>query len=226
MALVCAALLAPLVERWSMPLLFAKFLANAIFLAVFELAFLLWLGTKRAGRSTLKGVVLYREAVPWWQFVLLVAGLLVWGLAISSLAGPFSAALRDGVFVWMPRVFTVDSAALDPGAFSRGFSRGTLALTVGFGLFFTGIAIPIAEEFYYRGFLLPRTTRWGWWAPLVNVLLWAVNHFFEPWNIPLFILIFLPVAYVAYWKKNIYIGTVGHIIANLMAVLPMLAWLR
>ena len=85
--------------------------------------------------------------------------------------------------------------------------------------------IPVAEEFYYRGFLLPRMSRLGWLAAVAIVLLWALNHFFEPWNIILYFLIFLPVGFVVWWKKNVYVSTAAHIIANLMAVLPMVSWL-
>ena len=68
-------------------------------------------------------------------------------------------------------------------------------------------------------------SRLGWLAPVVNVVLWAINHFFEPWNIILFALVVLPVAFVVWWKKNVYVSAAAHIIANLMAVLPMVAWL-
>ncbi|MFD1537220.1 CPBP family glutamic-type intramembrane protease [Nonomuraea guangzhouensis] len=32
----------------------------------------------------------------------------------------------------------------------------------------TGLAFPIIEELYFRGFLLPRLSRLGRWAPVVN----------------------------------------------------------
>jgi membrane protease YdiL (CAAX protease family) len=221
MALIFHLIAVPIVEGAGMPSLFAIFLGNALFLGLFELGYLLFQGRKLHGKLTLKDVVLYREKLPWWQVVVFVIGLLVWGYAVSALMSPLSAALRGGAFGWMPAAFTADPAALDPGL----YSKPALAVTVITGLVFTGIVIPIAEEFYYRGFLLPRTSRLGWLAPVLNVVLWGVNHFFEPWNIPLFIVVFLPVVFVVWWKKNVTIGVVAHILANLMAVLPMLAWL-
>jgi membrane protease YdiL (CAAX protease family) len=160
MAVVFAALAAPLVEQWGMPSLFAKLVANAIFLAAFELGLLLWRGRKRTGSLSLRGVVAYRAALPWWQYVLLIAALLVWGFAITSVISPLGAGLRATAFRWMPAVFTGDPAALEPAV----YSQRALAATVVIGILFTGIAIPIVEELYYRGFLLPRTSRWGRWA--------------------------------------------------------------
>ena len=212
---------APVVEQSGMPLLFTKLLGNALFIALFELGYMLLQGRKLTGRLSLKGVVLYREPLPWWQYIVFVVVLLAWGLGVSAVMAPLSATLRETTFACMPSVFTADPAALDPGL----YSQPALMVTFVFALVFTGIAIPITEEFYYRGFLLPRMSRLGWLAPVVNVVLWAVNHFFEPWNIILFALVFLPVALVVWWKKSVYVSAAAHIVANLMAVLPMAVWL-
>lgn len=165
--------------------------------------------------------MLYREPLPWWQYVVLIIVLLAWGFVVGAVMTPVSTALRETTFAWMPSVFTADPAALDPSL----YSQSALVVTFVFALVFTGIAIPITEEFYYRGFLLPRISRLGWLAPAVNVVLWAINHFFQPWNIISFALIFLPLAFVVWWKKNVYVSAVAHVIANLMLVLPMAAWL-
>jgi len=221
MAVIFHLLAAPVVEQLGMPPLFTILLGNALFLALFEFGYMLFQGRRMIGRLSLKGVVLYRESLPWWQYVVFVIVLLAWGFGVFAVMAPLSATLRESTFAWMPAVFTADPAALDPGQ----YTQSALVVTFVVALVFTGIATPIAEEFYYRGFLLPRMSRLGWLAPVVNVMLWGLNHFFEPWNIVLFILIFLPVAFVVWWKRNIYVSIFAHIIANLMAVLPMAAWL-
>ena len=221
MAVIFDLLVAPIVARLSTPPLLTRFLGNALFIALFELGFLYLRGKRISGRYSLKDIVLYREPLPWWLYVVLVAVLLAWGFGVGGLLGPLSVALRDRLFSWMPAVFTAEPASLDPGL----YPRAALVVTVVLGIVFTGIVIPVAEEIYYRGFLLPRMSWLGWLAPAINVALWGLNHFFEPWNIPLFILIFLPVAYVVWWKKNIYVSVAAHLLANLMATLPMLAWL-
>ena len=42
---------------------------------------------------------------------------------------------------------------------------------------------PIVEELYFRGYLLPRMEWMGRWAPLVNVSLFSLYHFWSPWQI-------------------------------------------
>ena len=39
----------------------------------------------------------------------------------------------------------------------------------------------MVEELYFRGYLLPRISRLGAWAPLVNTVLFSLYHLFTPW---------------------------------------------
>ena len=39
----------------------------------------------------------------------------------------------------------------------------------------------MVEEMYFHGYLLPRISRLGAWAPLVNTVLFSLYHFFTPW---------------------------------------------
>jgi hypothetical protein len=41
-----------------------------------------------------------------------------------------------------------------------------LVVTAVFLFIFTGIAVPVVEELYYRGHLMARMSRWGRWAPV------------------------------------------------------------
>jgi hypothetical protein len=38
------------------------------------------------------------------------------------------------------------------------------------------------EEYYFRGYLLPRLSRFGSLAPVINVALFSLYHFFTPWQ--------------------------------------------
>jgi hypothetical protein len=55
--------------------LLAILLAIPVVLVPFELGYLLHEGRRRNGRLSLEGVVLYREPIPFWQFILLAVGL-------------------------------------------------------------------------------------------------------------------------------------------------------
>ena len=39
----------------------------------------------------------------------------------------------------------------------------------------------MVEKMYFRGYLLPRISRLGAWAPLVNTVLFSPYHLFTPW---------------------------------------------
>ena len=41
----------------------------------------------------------------------------------------------------------------------------------------SGIAVPVVEELYFRGFLLPRLSRLGIWAPILEMALFAALPF-------------------------------------------------
>ena len=56
------------------------------------------------------------------------------------------------------------------------------------------------------------------WAPLVNVLLFSLYHFFSPWQNITRILAFTPMAGVVRWKKNIYLSMCAHCLLNIGSV--------
>ncbi|MFN2272167.1 MAG: lysostaphin resistance A-like protein, partial [Anaerolineae bacterium] len=79
------------------------------------------------------------------------------------------------------------------------------------------------EEMYFRGYLLPRLSRFGAWAPLINTLLFSLYHFFTPWQNVTRIIALIPMVYVGWWKKNIYLGMIVHCLANTFSAIGVLA---
>ena len=86
---------------------------------------------------------------------------------------------------------------------------------------FNGFLAPIVEEYYFRGFLLPRMNKLGKSAPAVNSILFSLYHLFSPMEILTRILALLPLSYVVWYKKNIYIGIVVHCSLNLFGMTMM-----
>jgi membrane protease YdiL (CAAX protease family) len=82
-----------------------------------------------------------------------------------------------------------------------------------------GFVGPIVEELYFRGYLLPRMDWMGRWAPLVNVSLFSLYHFWSPWQIVGRILGFGPTVYAVRWKENIYLGMVVHCTLNTLGII-------
>jgi membrane protease YdiL (CAAX protease family) len=98
-------------------------------------------------------------------------------------------------------------------------------ITLVLAVLLSGFVAPIVEELYFRGFLLPRMEHWGWAAPAVNSLLFAVYHFYFPGNVLGIFVAFLPIAYVVRIKKNWRIGVVVHSMSNLWGVFSVFALL-
>jgi hypothetical protein len=207
-------LAAPLVRGLGFPSLMAIYLAILFVLLPFELGYLLYQAKK--SRTSLGSVVLYREPVPRAQFVALVLCLFLWSSIFYVLVyPPLDAFLIENVFSWLPDSFFL----LEDFA---GYSTGALVITWVLGMVVNAIAGPVVEEVYFRGYLLPRISRFGAWAPLINTVLFSVYHFFTPWQNVGRILGLLPMVYAAWWKKSIYVSMGAHVLGNVSVMLMLL----
>jgi membrane protease YdiL (CAAX protease family) len=203
----------PFVEHLGLPLRFAAMLGVFLVLIPFELGVLFFEGKKRNGRFSLRGVVVYRERIPLWQYFLWVPLLVVWSSIGALLLSPFGDFLVKTVFSSLPTWFIY----LD----NSGTSRIILVVMVTvFGI--ANISAAIVEELYFRGYLMPRLSRIKGWAPLVNTVLFALQHFLTPWQQPFIILGVLPQAYLVSKKRNIYLGILAHSILNLLSTILLI----
>jgi len=112
---------------------------------------------------------------------------------------PLDGFVAQTVFSWLPDWF-----------FGGGLNQyPRLALLVTFFplLLIRGIAAPIIEELYFRGYLLPRMSGLKGWALLVHVLLFSLYHFFTPWQAITRIVALLSLGYTVWWKMylNLYL---------------------
>jgi uncharacterized protein len=199
------------------PGLMAFYLAIAFVLIPFELGYLFY--RARTDGVPLGSLVLYREPVPRAQLIGLVLATFVWASLIAMLLfPPLDEFFIGNLFSWLPDWFFY---AED---FAQ-YSAAALIITWLFGLVANGIAGPIVEELYFRGYLLPRISRLGAWAPLVNTVLFSLYHFFTPWANVGRIVALLPMVYAAWWKRNIYLSMAVHVMWNIGAMLLLLATL-
>jgi membrane protease YdiL (CAAX protease family) len=206
---------APIVERIGMPPHFTIVLGNAVILLTFEIGYLLWQGKRTSGKLSLKEAIYYREPMPVWQYVALILPLMVWALGAVMLLSPVGIGLRETAFPWMPALFRAVGAPPDPAL----YSSAAMTVTALFLFVFTGVTIPIVEELYYRGHLMARISRLGWWAPVVSTALWSLNHLWQPWDIVAFFVGFLPLVFAVQWKRNAYLSLAVHTIGNALNAL-------
>jgi uncharacterized protein len=160
--------------------------------------------------------VLYREPVPKGQFVALVFLTFVWSAICSVLLyPPLDEFFVENVFSWVPEWFLLSED------FAR-YSTAALLVTWVLGFVVNAIVGPTVEELYFRGYLLPRISRLGALAPLLNTVLFSVYHFFTPWANVGRIVALLPMVYAVWWKRNIYVGVVVHVLGNISTMLLLL----
>ena len=66
--------------------------------------------------------------------------------------------------------------------------------------------------------LLAGSNWMGRWAPLVNVSLFSIYHFWSPWQVLGRMLGLAPMVYAVRWKENIYLGMVVHCSLNTLGI--------
>ena len=214
-----ALLVAPAVTRLGYPPLMALYLAILGVLIPLEYGYLLYQGWRQAGTLTFAGVVLYRAPMPRWQLALWTVLLIGWGVACFLLLAPVDAYLAETLFPWMP-AWTLP---VDPAGQAAGYARGALLTTYAVGLVLNGVAGPLVEELYFRGYLLPRLSRFGTLgSTAINVLLFSLYHLASPWQNVTRIVALLPVVYLVVRKRNIYLGIFVHCGLNTLGVLAAL----
>ena len=195
-------LIAPGLEARGIPAVFGLVLATAFILIPLEIGWLLF-EARRGNR------VLFREPISRKQ-LFGYAGLLIgWGLLSSVLFFRADHFLQQHVFEWLPSWYMVTSVEQ-----FAPYSRAVLKALLFFGVIIAGFAGPIVEEFYFRGYLLPRLEQFRKAAPLVHALLFSLYHFWTPWQNVSRIALMVPLTYLVWWKRNIYIGMIAHIALN------------
>jgi membrane protease YdiL (CAAX protease family) len=201
--------LAPLVESAGLPPIAALLAAILLVLVPVEFGIVLRTVRRDGGAAALP----YRQRLALREWIWLVPVLVVAafvGFGVHRLVEPRLMAS----FGWLPEwfVFPVPVGGIND------YSTGSWIVTLGAFLLLNGVIGPVVEELYFRGFLLPRMERLGRWAPLVNVTLFSVYHFWSPWQIVARILGIGPMVYAVRWKRNVYLGMAVHCALNTIAV--------
>lgn len=214
-------LIAPLVENAGYPTYLSILLAILFILIPVELGILYREGKKKTGRLTLDGIVLYREPIPFWQYLLFCPLLIAWcGFVFVGLS-EMDMGIIQQYFSWIPSTWMLNG---DPEVLSQ-YPRTAVVITIVAGLLLNGIAGTVVEELYFRGYLLPRIPSSRVWAPLINVFLFSLYHFFSPWQNITRILALIPMVYMVSWKRNIYLSMVTHCAINTLGMMPLLSLL-
>lgn len=207
--------------RLGYPSITALYLPMILAVILMELGYLLYRGQKKNGSLSLRGIVDFRQPVPWWMYIAFPLLILVWGIVVTGLVSPIDNLLLDRLFGWLPDWYALRSLL----QIKEVYPRAAILVTAGCALILNGMVGPIVEELYFRGHLLPRLSRFGRWAPLLNVILFSLYHLWTPWMFFSRVILLVPMVYLVWWKRNIYIGIIAHSLLNLIGTLVLFAQL-
>lgn len=150
----------------------------------------------------------YREKLPTGKLVLYSLGLLVFAFLMWGIIQPFDQFLTENVFFWLPDWYTVQDF--------KGYSTDIIKVTLIANLMLNGFLAPIIEEFYFRGYLLPRMEVWGKWAFFVNAVLFSLYHLWQPYIYLTLIAALLPMTYLVWMTKDLRLAILTHCMLNLV----------
>lgn len=210
-------LIAPIMIGLGLPSPFTLSLGIMIVLIPVQLGILLVKRNPKTDGSLLREILITQTSVNPLRFILYVIGLVVFaGLVYALLSSSLNVYLKDEIFTFIPgwaRAVEIDA------------SDSQLTITILSLLVFGNILGPLVEELYFRGYLLYRTPGAAIPRSLLNAFLFAVYHFWSPWDIVARTLAVAPYAYVTLKTDNVWIAITAHIAVNMLASFPILMML-
>lgn len=210
-------LLKPISDSMGYPPLLAFLLAILLIDIPVLLGIMFSEGRNQNGKLSLEGIVLYRAKLPWGTFALIFIGAFVGVYLLIMLVTPINAFLTERLFSGLPKWMFLEEQSQ-----YLAFARNILAITFTFQLVLTGIALPWIEELYFRGYLLPRISRYKWWAPVIGGLFFGLYHSWQPFGFLTVFVLGAALGYLVMWKQDIRLSIWLHIFANAFTRLAFL----
>ena len=193
-------------------------LLGTVTLVPIELGFILSASKKEYGSYSLKSALSGQGKVSVWKTLLIA--FLFFGLAglLSVFFAPLENKLLEPARLALQSRLPVgfDWQNID---YVKTFSKPVIVITCIYYGLFNVIIGPVTEELFFRGYLTSHFRIQKWFAPILIAILFSLYHFWLPFNNIFRILVFAPVAFVAYKKKNIYISICFHCFCNLFSVI-------
>jgi len=210
-------LVAPAWIERGLPAAFTLVIAVPVILIPTQLMILYILGYKKNHRLSLNNIILYQDKTSIKNYFIYGIIIVLWSLLIFGLfQKPLAAFFKTYVLSFLPDWMLLNEF--------QG-NQIVLLITSILIMIFGSILGPLVEEFYFRGFLLPRIKGSDTFKIFINSTLFAFYHFWSPWDFVVRSIAVLPVAYTAVKKRTIYIGMIAHIALNVMTSIPLFALL-
>lgn len=188
-------------------------LISLFVLVPLEIFVLLKMNQKEMGKIGIECALTYNQKLPKGKAVLLVILLFcVAGIASKFISTWESSLIMPVINKHVPDYFIINDFVNQLDLYPRKLIVTTVVLFV----IANSIVLPIVEELFFNGYMLPRLQRFKAFAPVIVTVVFSLYHFWSPWqNITRIIGVF-PYVYVVWKKKNIYLGIIVHCLCNLV----------
>lgn len=151
------------------------------------------------------------------MFALIFIGVFIGLYVLLTLITPLIAFLTERLFSGLPEWIFLDEQSQ-----YLAFAQDILIITFVFQLVVTGIILPWVEELYFRGYLLPRISRYQWFAPIISGLFFGLYHSWQPFGFFTVFLLGAALSFIVMGKRDIRLSSSLHISANVFARLAFL----
>lgn len=204
------------------PVYLCLLLPIAVILVPFEIAAIGIANKKQYGKFGIKVAFKRHVSIQKWKIIIYAFLLFSWaGLVFALLQHAENSLLIKSVFKFVPDFLYSTTFVQQLSTFPKWI----IALTCVVNLIFNGLIAPMVEELYFRGYLMSRMERFGNAAPFIVAVLFSVYHLFTPWENITRIIAFIPLHYVVWKEKNLYIGMLAHCACNLAGVISLFSLL-
>ena len=201
-----------------MPHLLLFCFLGSILLVPIELDMIFRAGKKEYGGYSLKSALAGQQKMSVWKIVGIAFCFFGFAGLTSAIVAPMEAGIfeniRTSLLNNLPRGF--DWTDFE---YLKTFSRPVLIFTCVYYGFFNVLVGPITEELFFRGYLTSHYEKQNAFTPMLIAILFSLYHFWLPFSNIFRIITFLPVSYVTYKKKNIYIFMCFHCMCNLLSTI-------
>ncbi len=186
-----------------------------------ELGIILKASKSEYGKYSLQSAFAGQEKIPIWKVLIIAFVFFVIAGLLSAFVAPIEnhvfAKIRGDVLNRLPRGFDWTDYE-----YLKTFSKLILIITCVYYAIFDVLIGPITEELFFRGYLTSHYEKQKSFTPILITVLFSLYHFWHPFNNVFRILIFTPVAYIAYKKKNFYITICFHCLCNLFSAVSFI----
>ena len=121
-------------------------------------------------------------------------------------------------FSWLPDWFDIVSLTTSIDS----YEQSRLMITVLAGIPILGFLGPITEEYYFRGYLLPRIRGGSGRSTLTSAILFSIYHVWQPSQLPYRIFLMVPWTRIVNRKRSLRLSIAIHVFIGTSSMVSMI----